>query len=331
MGLRLLSRLIKDGHQVSALSNSPASDAALQQFGVRVVRGGLEDIAAWSAALASHEAVIHAAAPVLVWGEWELFYTQITRATQQLQEASAKHGVKRFIFISSESVLQGGQPLLDIDETHAYPAEPNSYYGKAKMLAEQALLQTKHGPTCIILRPTFMWGERNRGLETILQKVRTKKFIWIDHGQASMEMVHVDNVVEAIRLSLTHGRPSGIYFVTDDNPMTVRQFLEEVFRAAGITPPKTSIPGWLARPLAACVESMWRLLHLRSVPPLSRFQLDLVALQRRYNIEKIKRDMGYRPVVSHEQGMQMLSSYYQKERSQQALTLAKSVKLKNNR
>lgn len=303
LGTRLLPRLLSEGHTITALSSSPSSDTTLQAFGVAVVRGDLQDIPSWSHALAGHDAVIHAAAPVLVWGEWELFYQQITVATQTLYEASTAHNVKRFIFISSESVLQGNGPLVDIDEAHPYPQEPNSYYGKAKMLAEKALLASNLPPTCIILRPTFIWGSHNRGLATIIQKVRDKKFIWVDHGNASMEMVHVDNVVEAIRLSLHAGQDRHIYFVTDGHPMPVRTFLEGIFKKAGVSSPRGQLPGWMARPLAGGIEMVWRFFRLKSTPPLSRFQLDIVALPRRYNITHLQHDMRYKPVVSYQEGV----------------------------
>lgn len=303
LGTRLLPRLLSEGHSITALSNSASSDTVLQKFGVSTVRGNLDDIATWAPALAGHDVVIHAAAPVLVWGEWKLFYQQITVATQKLYEACAEHGVKRFIFISSESVLQGRGSLLNIDETTPYPSEPNSYYGKAKMLAEKALLHSNLSPTCIILRPTFIWGSHNRGLKTIIQKVRSGKFIWVDNGAASMEMVHVDNVAEAIRLSVHHGENHQIYYVTDDHPMPVREFLTGIFEKVGVTPPNTNLPGWLARPAASLIEFLWHMFHLQSTPPLSRFQLDIVALPRRYDISKIKQDLGYKPVVSYDEGL----------------------------
>ena len=56
-------------------------------------------------------------------------------------------------------------------------------------------------------------------------------------------------------------------------------------------------------PLAAGVEAAWRLLGLKSVPPLSRFQLDFVALPRRYDLGKSRRELGYRPVRTFEQGI----------------------------
>lgn len=303
LGQRLIRRLRQEDHVVTALSRSPASDKLLQQLGARTVSGSLDTITNWASALAHQDVVIHAASPIEVWGEWEAFERDITRASADVYRACVRAKVRRFIYISSESVVQDKSPLLDIDESFPYPVEPNSYYGKAKMQVEQALLASDAPVERIILRPTFIWGQGGPQLDKVVDKVRAKQFMWVDHGDVSMEMVHVDNVVEAVRLALTKGRPQQVYWVTDDRPMPAGEFLGALIKARGVPVPEASLPSGLVRPLASLVEGLWRLLGLRSVPPLSRFQLDFIALPRRYNLAKIKRDMGYRPVRSFEQGI----------------------------
>ncbi len=288
---------------MTALSRSPASDKLLQQLGARTVSGSLDSVAEWAPALAHQDVVIHAASPIEVWGEWEVFDRDITRASANVYQACVQAKVRRFIYISSESVVQDKSPLLDIDESFPYPMEPNSYYGKAKMQVEQALLTSGAPVERIILRPTFIWGQGGTQLDKVIDKVRAKQFMWVDRGDVTMEMVHVDNVVEAVRLALTQGRPQQVYWVTDDHPMPAREFLGALIKARGVPVPTASVPSSLVRPLACIVESLWRLLGIRSVPPLSRFQLDFIALPRRYDIAKIKRDMGYQPVRSFEQGI----------------------------
>jgi len=95
----------------------------------------------------------------------------------------------------------------------------------------------------------------------------------------------------------------GVYFVTDDHPMQARQFLGALIEAHGMIAPETSLPSGLVKPLAPVIEGVWRMLRLRSTPPLSRFQLDFIALPRRYCIDRIRRDLGYRPIRSFEEGL----------------------------
>ncbi len=304
VGKRLLKRLTKEKHRVTALSRLPAKDRLLEEMGAAIARGSLENIAEWASALAGQDVVIHLAAPVEVWGKWEDFYTQITLATEQLLRVCGEQGVKRFIYISSESVLQGNGALLDIDETHPYPDEPNSFYGKAKKLAEIKLRRSTSPTHCVILRPPYIWGKEDKQLNKVIEKVKTGQFMWVDGGRVPMEMVHVENLVEAIVLAMAKGRDREIYFVTDNHPRPVKEFLTALLTARGVTPPERSAPSWLLRPVARLVEGMWRVLRLPGIPPLSRFQLDFIALPRRYRIQKIQNDMGYRPVITFDEGVQ---------------------------
>lgn len=308
LGQRLIARLKQEGHMVTALSRSPKSDATLNTLGAIPLRGALTDIAVWQGALAGQDVVVHAASPIEVWGDWKDFDRDIVRASLDLYKAASRHHVRRFIQISSESVLQGAGPLLDVAESHPYPAEPNSFYGKAKMLVERGLLAHVDGTECIILRPTFIWGQGGEQLDKVIDKVKRGQFMWIDQGATPMEMVHVDNVVEAVRLALTHGRSAQVYWVTDGRPMSVRRFLGALLSARGVEAPDKSLPAGLARPLAAGVEAVWRLLGLKSVPPLSRFQLDFIALPRRYDLGKSDRELGYKPVRTFEQGIAEMQS-----------------------
>jgi 2-alkyl-3-oxoalkanoate reductase len=303
LGQRLIARLKQEGHEVTALSRSPKSDALLKALGATTVRGSLTDIDAWQDTLQGQEVVVHAASPIDVWGDWRDFERDIVQASLDLYRAAARQKVRRFIQISSESVLQGDGPLLDVGEAHPYPAEPNSLYGKAKMQVEQGLLSNITGTECIILRPTFIWGQGGEQLNKVVDKVKSGKFMWIDHGDVAMEMVHVDNVVECVLLALTQGGSGQVYWVTDGRPMPAREFLGALLRARGVEAPDKSIPGSLARPVAAGVEAVWRLFGLKSVPPLSRFQLDFIALPRRYDLGKSQRELGYEPVRTFEQGL----------------------------
>lgn len=308
LGSALVSRLVSDGHAVTALLRSENGRSALESKGASVVVGTLTEPPAWENALRDMDAVVHCAAPVEFWGKWENFERDIVTASVSLLAAANRCKVKRYIYISSESVLQDKAPLLDIDEGEPYPAVPNSFYGRAKKEAEIALLSGDSAATRIILRPTFIWGPGVKALETMAAKVRSNDFMWVDQGASIMEMVHVDNVVEAIVLSLTRGNDRSIYYVTDDNPMPVREFLGKLLAAAGVTPPAKNISGKLAGLAARIIESIWKALGIRSAPPLSRFELAFVSQPRRYKLDRIKRDLGYAPVRTLEDGLKSLRS-----------------------
>ena len=296
MGTRLIKRLLAEGHLVTGLARSMASAAMLHDQGVRDVRGSMEKVAKWEEHLKGIDVVVHCAAKVDMWGEWEDYYSHNTLATQSLLEAAERQGVKRFVHISSESVLQDRDALVDIDETLPYPLEPNSLYGKSKMLAEQAVLNHQGSLATIILRPTFIYGPDDTFSGTLREMVQSKKFTWVDQGRHLFERVHVENVVEAILCALEQGRHQEVYMITDGEPVTVREHFEMVARAQGFELPARNLPGGVAKAVAGLAEAVWKLLRLRSTPPLSRFEVAFVAMPRRYRIEKAVRELGYQPV-----------------------------------
>lgn len=303
LGQRLITRLVMEGHTVTGLARSSKAADSVRKAGAAPIVGDLSGISAWETALHGHDVVIHAASPVEFWGTWADFDRDIVQATIGLYDATAKQGAKRFIYISSESVLQDTKPLWDITEEEPYPDEPNSYYGKAKKLAEIALRNSHLLTELVILRPTFIWGKGVAALDTMLTKMKNGQFMWIDEGKTVIECVHVDNVVEAIVLSLTKGTHKHIYNITDDAPKTARELITALVGTQGITPPEKSMPSAIAGFAAWLVESVWKMMGIRTPPPLSRFELSFVAMPRRYRIDAAKRDLGYRPVISFEHGL----------------------------
>lgn len=301
LGRPLVRHLLRQGHTVGAIYRSESSRAALRDLGVQhQVAGSLGDIARWQQQLAGYDVVIHAAAPIELWGPWALFQSQIVDATQKLLQAAQQQQVRRFVYISSESVWQDTQPLLDIDETLPPAATPNSSYGQAKKLAEQAIQQHSGTIERIILRPAFIWGPDCPALQELIDKARTGQFVWVDQGRAAFSAVHLDNLLPAIAAACQQGRDGGVYAIADAESYSVRSFFTPLLQQAGVALPHLSLPGWLLRPLASTLEQIWRRLRLAGKPPLTRFELAFVSQPRRYRLAAARRELGYRPLAMHD-------------------------------
>ncbi|MBY9079356.1 NAD-dependent epimerase/dehydratase family protein [Paenibacillus sp. CGMCC 1.18879] len=306
LGKSVVKRLLADNKELHMLVRSPEKAEHINNSNVNLIKGTLENIHEWQHKLAGMDVVIHMAAPVVFWGKWSMYQKLVIDATVDLLKYTEMNKVKKFIYISSESVLQDKKDLLNIDESCPYPKEPNSYYGKSKMIAEKKILESPSKVERIILRPTFIWGNEVAAIQAMISKVKQGTFSWIDHGNTIIEMVHVDNVAEAIALAVHKGKDKDVLFVTDDNPKKAKEFFTDMLSTQGIAIPDKSLPRFIARPVASVTEFMWRVLKLKNDPPITRFDLAFVSMPRSYRIDQIKNKLGYKPVVSYQEGLERM-------------------------
>ena len=290
-----------------ALSRSERSDAAIRALGATPVRGELGSVA--TETIAGCEAVIHCAAFVKQWGTREHFWNANVEGTRQLLQAARQAGAQRFIHIGTEAALFHGQHMRDIDEQYPYPAHTPFLYSETKAAAEQLVLAANApGFATLSIRPRFVWGPGDQTILPVLETmVRSGRFVWVDHGRAQTSTTHIANLVHAVELALERGAGGNAYFVTDDGTTQMHDFLTALLATRKLTPQEKSIPGWLARMLAAVTETMWRALGKTSDPPLTRLAASMMSRDCTIRTDKAQRELGYQPVISRSEGLRELA------------------------
>ncbi|MGH8792228.1 MAG: NAD-dependent epimerase/dehydratase family protein, partial [Stackebrandtia sp.] len=238
---------------------------------------------------------------------WSRYRRVVVDATARLLEAADAGGVKRFVYVSSEAVLQAGAPLLDVDETAPPPRSPSSRYGRAKLAAERAVLGYEGPIERVILRPPFIWGDGNEVTARFASLAEAGKLPLIDGGASSFEHIHVDNAAAAVIAALTGGRDRDVYFITNGEPMPVAEFLAGILGAYDAPAPRRSLPSRLLRPVASVLQGVWAGLRLPGAPPLTPFEVEFFSLPRRFHIDAARRDLGYQPAVSFADGVDRLA------------------------
>lgn len=300
-------RLIADGHDVTAMSRSERSDAAIRGLGATPVRCDLETVDPEH--VRGADCVLHCAAFVEQWGPRDAWKRFNVDGTARMLKAAREASVRRFIHISTESVLWRGQHLRDVDES--YRLAPNSPYPYAATKAQAEVL-VREGNTpafaTIILRPRFVWGPGDTTLMPVLEEMASSgKFMWIDGGRARTTTTHINNLVHAIALALTGGEGGQTYFVLDDGVRTMREMISGIASARGLTLPDKSAPAWFADAMGAACEALWRTLPLSGAPPLTRFSAMILSRECVLSDAKARAELGYAPVVSVEEGLRGLA------------------------
>ncbi len=292
MGGRLVEALLERGVEVRALARSDASAAILEGRGARVVRGDLSDVAALRSGMNGVDVVYHLAAKVKLWGDPAEFDAVNVEGTAHVIEAARDGGVPRLGHVSPEAVL-AGTPIVDAKESSAYPAKPVGEYPRSKAEAEKLVLAAK-GLDTIVLRPRLVWG---RGDSTVLpalvDAVRGGSFRWIEEGKYLSSTCHVSNVVEALLLAAEHGRPRGVYFLSDGKPQVFRDFVTRLLATAGVKPPTATISRGRALYLAGWAERVWRFFRRAGEPPITRTAVYLMGGEVTVNDTRARDELGY--------------------------------------
>ncbi|MDE5875286.1 MAG: NAD-dependent epimerase/dehydratase family protein [Muribaculaceae bacterium] len=175
-----------------------------------------------------------------------LYYDTNVHGMEVTLKAMEKNGIKRIIFFSSVAVY--GLNKKNPDENH--PADPFNHYGKSKWQAEQVLQKwyESHPDWNIdIIRPTVIFGERNRGnVYNLLKQISSGKFLMVGKGENKKSMAYVGNIVAFVKFmidNVTEGYNVFNYIDTPDNNMN--QLVAHVSKVLDKHIPATHFPYWL--------------------------------------------------------------------------------------
>jgi nucleoside-diphosphate-sugar epimerase len=308
VGGALIRRLAREGWTVRALARSDRSVQAVEEAGAEAVRGDLDDTAAMRAGADGADVFHHAAAKVEDFGDPADFERITVQGTKNALTAAREAGVRRFVHVGTEAALMAGQPLVDVDETTPLRPDSRAPYPWSKAKAEQAVRDANgDGLETVVVRPRFVWGRGDTTLlPQIVQMTEQGKFAWIGGGRQLTDTSHIDNTVEGLMLGAERGKPGGVYFVTDGEPVVFRDFVSELIRTQGVEPPTRTLPLGVARAAAAACEGTWKLLRRKDRPPLTRFTVWVSALECTIDDSKAREEMGYREIKTREQGLSEL-------------------------
>jgi len=305
IGGRLIARLRSEGHGVRALARSTTAAERVRARGAEPIEGDLADVAAMRAGAENCELAFHAAAMLGDWGKPEDFERGNVQGTANVLRACAEAGVRRFVHVGTEAALLAGRPLVNVDETAPLRPDSPALYSATKARAEQAVrAANREGFETVVVRPRFVWGVGDTTLLPVMvEMVRSGRFAWIDGGRHLTSTTHVENTVEGLILGASRGRPGEVYFVTDGEPVSFREFVSELLATQGVQAPSRSIPAVAASVIASTGEAAWRLLPLPGRPPLTRFAYWVSAQECTIRIDKAREQLGYTPVKKIADGL----------------------------
>ena len=176
-----------------------------------------------------------------------LYYDVNVEGTRNVLKAMDKSGIKNLIFTSSVAIY--GLNKDNPDENH--DQDPFNHYGKSKLEAELVIKEWyENDPTnksVTILRPTVIFGERNRGnVYNLLKQISSGKFIMIGKGKNKKSMAYVGNIVALIKDKLLKMEIGYNVFNYADKPdFSMNELTQLIEKKMNLKIPKVKIPFWM--------------------------------------------------------------------------------------
>jgi nucleoside-diphosphate-sugar epimerase len=259
-------------------------------------------------------AIVHCAGKVGDWGPVEEYRAVNVKGLHHLLDACKGTTVERFVHLSSLGVY-AARDHHGADETEPLPEAHIDGYTQSKVEAEKLALKyyREFEVPVVVLRPGFIYGPRDRTvLPNLIENLRQRKVRWIGGGTAAMNTIFVENLIDAILLAVNNPDAIGkVFNLTDGEPVSKRRFIEALVHGLELPePPRGSVPVWLARILAKVMEGRARKRGATKPPVLTQARLKFLGLNLDFSIEKAKREMGYNPRVSFEEGMRRTIVWY---------------------
>ncbi|MBX9622235.1 MAG: NAD-dependent epimerase/dehydratase family protein [Gemmataceae bacterium] len=285
----------------------------LDELGVEQSLGDLSDPAAVERAVAGAGVVFHVAAKAGVWGRRADYVATNVTGTENVLAACKKHGVRKLVYTSTPSVVHGGGDLEGADESAPYPKHFEADYPETKAVAEKAVLAAD-GPelATVALRPHLIYGPGDPHLiPRVLERARAGKLRRVGTRPVKVDVTYIDNAADAHLLAadrLDIGSPAAgkPYFISDGRPVDLWEFINAVLAEAGLPPVARAVSAWKARLAGRVLETAHRWLWLPGEPAMTRFVAGQLAASHWYDISAARRDLGYDPKVSTDEGLRRL-------------------------
>ncbi len=312
LGGAIVRSLVSGGESVRTYSRSVYPH--LTQLGVEQIQGDLTDQQRLSDACRGVEAVFHVAARPGVWGSYDSFYKPNVIGTRNVITACKQHRVQRLIYTSSPSVVFDGNDMQGVDETVPYPSTYHAHYPRTKAMAEQSVLAAaRNGLPAIALRPHLIWGPGDNHLVPRIL-ARAHRLRRVGAGYNRVDTIYIDNAAHAHLLAEAalkkNPELSGcVYFISQDEPIALWEMIDRILAAGGKPPLRKAISPRAAYVIGAVCEGLFSLLRLKGEPPMTRFVARELATSHWFNIDAAKKDLGYHPLVSTEEGLKRLATW----------------------
>jgi nucleoside-diphosphate-sugar epimerase len=312
LGSHLLEALAERAVDVTCLVRPSSDTRALELGGYRIRRASMDTPSAeLEAALEGHPTVLHVAGAVRALN-YDRFLHANAQVTETLAQACLAAGAasERFVLVSSVGAT-GPAPAGDT-LTEDHPPGQRTDYGRSKWEGEQRLLAVKDQLPCTIVRPTAIFGPRDREMLPVLKLASAGWLPAFAGPDQIYNLAHVDDIVRGVLVACERAVPSGARYLLGGHgelsAAALAALLGEVLER-----PVRLLPLPRALLWSAALLSEWGAAVARRPAMLNRQKIPELTGHWSLDPSRAREELGYEPRVELARGLKDTVRWYRQQ------------------
>ncbi len=321
LGWRTAEQLALAGYQVTIASRHAIAPKSPLKKGISYCQMDLRQEQDVLEVCRGQDIVVHCGALSKPWGRYKEFYQTNVLGTKHVIQGCLTQAVKRLIHISSPSIYFDFNHCFNIHENDPLPKTPCNAYAHTKLLAEKEIDRAFHeGLNVVTLRPRGIFGPGDTTIfPRFIEANKKQKMPLINGGKAFVDLTYIDNVVDAILLSIK--APSSVlgkkFNITNGESWTVLQLMESLFCKLGESFCPKLMNYYMAYSAAWGMEFISKYFQNYKEPLLTRYSVGIISKSQTLNIQAAQQELGYCPRIGIEEGLALFAKWWKERKVNQ--------------
>ena len=319
VGSHVADALVREGYRVRALLRRSSKTKWIRGLPLEVAYGDVTDKASLAGACVGVQSVVHFGALTSARSEAEFRAVNDT-GTRNLAESLAERGEPDGFFIYCSSLAAGGPAIATQSRpepvrTEEDPDTPITPYGRTKLDGERAAREVAAGSgrfRMVALRPPAVYGPRDTDILMLVRLIKNGVLPLPAPPEARLSLVHVADLVQAT-VEVARKQVEGTYYVCDGEPHTWIEVGQLAAQIMHVSARPLRIPAWTSVSVAVLAEFAGK--ALGKPPLLHRGRIrDMRQPHWVCSAERARREWGFVPRVSLEDGLHDTLTWYREQR-----------------
>ncbi len=307
IGSHLVEKLLLKGFEVTCLTRKASNPGWLQGLDLKLVEGDCSDNDFLCRCLNGYDYVFHLSGLTKASSMAD-FYLVNTKGAENIINAVVKKNpnIKRFVYLSSLSAFG---PKVDASmPTEKQTPYPVSDYGNSKLNAEKAVLKYSDVIPISIIRPSAVYGPRDREIFLLFKFIKRGVLPYWGNGHTSL--IYIDDLIDAITLTIEKDLAVGnIYFISDGIAYSNEEIIKEISSTLHARPLKIKIPRKVLPTIGFFGERFSMITGKSSMINRDKIK-ELRYADWLCDITKAKNELCFEPKIGIKEGIKWTADWY---------------------